>query len=73
MFLQYQQKTLDAFGGSGECRVFGQLSLDPADFELEFMLINAEAVGPGVEKDGTPNIARIGLSVRNYTAEIVHQ
>eukprot|EP01052_Picozoa_sp_SAG31_P023881 SAG31_NODE_1996_length_6700_cov_4.398424_2_plen_568_part_00 len=55
----------------GECRVFGQLSTDPSDFELQFMLINAEAVGPGHHIDGTPDIARIGLSVQDYTAKIV--
>ena len=55
----------------GECRVFGQLSTDPRDFELQFMLINAEAVGPGHHTDGTSDIARIGLSVEDYTAQIV--
>ena len=55
----------------GECRVFGQLSTDPRDFEIQFMLINAEAVGPGHHTDGTSDIARIGLSVEDYTAQIV--
>jgi hypothetical protein len=55
----------------GECRVFGQLSTDPRDFELQFMLINAEAVGPGQHTDGTADIARIGLSVRDYTAKVL--
>jgi hypothetical protein len=55
----------------GECRAFGQLSSDPADYELEFMLLNAEAVGPGHDPDGAPNIARLGLSVRAFSAEIM--
>eukprot|EP00040_Diaphanoeca_grandis_P015803 m.81061 g.81061 ORF g.81061 m.81061 type:complete len:584 (-) comp25380_c0_seq1:333-2084(-) len=57
----------------GECRVFGQLSTSATDFELQFMLINAEAVGPGRDKDGQPNNARIGLSVKDYMAEIMHE
>lgn len=56
---------------AGECRVFGQLSTNASDYELEFTLINAEAVGPGVDANGEMNIARIGLSVQEYTLEIL--
>ena len=51
--------------------MFGQLSINVSDYELEFVLMNAEAVGPGVDSDGQPNIARLGLSVQNYTVENV--
>lgn len=57
---------------AGECRVFGQLSTNASDYELEFTLINAEAVGPGVDTNGEMNIARIGLSVQGYHVEIVN-
>ena len=48
------------------------LSTDPADFELQFMLINVDAMELGKDKDNSAiNIARIALSVQDCTAEVV--